>query len=1131
MDGKDQRTRLLSDEPARTDAFEGGHDRVAEVLAGLIRDEEGGKAIALRGPYGSGKSTVIEILGEKIRTDGDTRIFTYDAWEHQGDPLRRSFIESLVDFLRDPEHEWAEPNAWENEIDRMARRKEKTEVSTEPKLTGWGRRVAVTLFVAPLGAFIVNNFISGPNGSIQWRMPEVLFWVGGVILFLLPLLLVLYAWARGNDPFYVFVRESHQKQETKTTKTPDPTTIEFQKIFQRILRGTLRQGDRQLILVVDNLDRLPAEDAFSTWATMRTFFQRKTNGSNDWENRLWLIVPFNFEALRSVFEDRTTTHSASGKRRDIQSDQQSGEPFFRDEAPVEKGRHGGAGGPSAQDNLQAFIDKTFTTTFRVAPPVLSDWESFMKDQLKKAFPKLQQETGSDEEFHAVYRLYRVAGVGKSGTPTPREIKLFINQLSTLYRQWGDKISLRVLAIYVLKIDEIDRNGEQITDPTFLSRRVEAELANEEWQRRFAALHFNVEDGALQILIGRSVREALVEGNSDLLHDQSNVTGFLNILESTVSDIVNEEDAVTSTLAATALEAIEIDSKEKSRSMWRGLLRSIEEEESWYPESKKHGDGVVAIFKNNPGSPSDRTARAVINAFSDAEIEDGIDWMKGVVRTVVYLDAIGYDEVLDDSLQVPGGGQKYIKSIMELSRRDNAQDLICYFEPEADLDEIDNALGKIADAKEITNQYAQALHLLSHVRSDGREYSWTWKQAVESLKDRASNGSDASEEELRGVLKTLLVMAGIHKDEHARNFLSRNEGWSYVLHHYARHRTDDDPTIACLCILLVVLFNPNVNRGNNSGSSNQGSNQLKSILNSSEKQDIYIPLLSKLTNELHLTRDIVEAADSNDRFSLLVTRILRRLADSSVASQSIDADLLCDYPQVVVQALNHNGLTEIVDKRLADGDLKDRLSEIGTERWTRTLSEEDRLLDLLLTSIDVGSSFRLSQAFRKALLEHAKTILSGKSPSRLKDEWGRLPVILDDEEQHLFFSDLHDLLLQSADQSINSLLELYGEGLQESEVIGRGEVSDPNELVDNRLIPILNRGNPTELRWLQAVIEERNDLMETLSGPVEEAFKKRLREVIDHSNAEGYTVAVEIADNLGLDLSGNTDDSGQSGESE
>ncbi|RLB33490.1 MAG: hypothetical protein DRH12_18340, partial [Deltaproteobacteria bacterium] len=54
-------THLLSDLPASEDAF-GGHARVARAIAKLLEEEEGGKAIALIGTWGSGKSTVVKIL-------------------------------------------------------------------------------------------------------------------------------------------------------------------------------------------------------------------------------------------------------------------------------------------------------------------------------------------------------------------------------------------------------------------------------------------------------------------------------------------------------------------------------------------------------------------------------------------------------------------------------------------------------------------------------------------------------------------------------------------------------------------------------------------------------------------------------------------------------------------------------------------------------------------------------------------------------------------------------------------------------------------------------------------------------------------------------------------------------------
>src|ERR1041384_3148952 len=97
--------KTLLDDPAPTDAF-GSHQRIASVLARFIDSEPGGKAIALTGAWGSGKSTVIRLLRQclvaldKTRS-ANTLIYEFDAWAHEGDSLRRAFLESLGRALSD----------------------------------------------------------------------------------------------------------------------------------------------------------------------------------------------------------------------------------------------------------------------------------------------------------------------------------------------------------------------------------------------------------------------------------------------------------------------------------------------------------------------------------------------------------------------------------------------------------------------------------------------------------------------------------------------------------------------------------------------------------------------------------------------------------------------------------------------------------------------------------------------------------------------------------------------------------------------------------------------------------------------------------------------------------------------
>ena len=58
--------------------------------------------IGLEGSWCSGKSTVIEILGNKLGKNNEEKnlLIKFDAWEHEGDRLRRVFLWSFIDELK-----------------------------------------------------------------------------------------------------------------------------------------------------------------------------------------------------------------------------------------------------------------------------------------------------------------------------------------------------------------------------------------------------------------------------------------------------------------------------------------------------------------------------------------------------------------------------------------------------------------------------------------------------------------------------------------------------------------------------------------------------------------------------------------------------------------------------------------------------------------------------------------------------------------------------------------------------------------------------------------------------------------------------------------------------------------------
>ena len=87
----DTRVRLLDDAPASEDAF-GSHKRIANALTQIVKEEQGGRAIALVGTWGSGKSTVIKLLGQNLEANPqDYKLVCFDAWSHENDPLRSAW--------------------------------------------------------------------------------------------------------------------------------------------------------------------------------------------------------------------------------------------------------------------------------------------------------------------------------------------------------------------------------------------------------------------------------------------------------------------------------------------------------------------------------------------------------------------------------------------------------------------------------------------------------------------------------------------------------------------------------------------------------------------------------------------------------------------------------------------------------------------------------------------------------------------------------------------------------------------------------------------------------------------------------------------------------------------------------
>ena len=912
----------------------------------------------------------------------------------------------------------------------------------------------------------------------------------------------------------------------------------------------MEEEDRQLIFVVDNLDRLQPEQALSTWATMRTFFEKNRAATTDWTSRFWLVVPFNFEGLLSAFETRENEmgtiltakedDEGSGSGEDQNESTTTGDFETNSSSDLTSLRSRGAEEGAAED-LQAFIDKTFATTFRVAPPVLSDWEQYMKAQLRSAFPNHESRSGGRDDFHAIYRLYKVAGVNEGAIPTPRDIKLFINHLSALYRQWkaeihdsDSQLQLPVLAAFDLKSDEISPDGHELSDSTFLEWRIEAEIESDNWQRMFSALHFNVRPAdSIEVLIGEQVQAALENGDREELESLSDVSGFDSVLDEAVADIVEEKQPTSITLSAVALQDVQVEDDVIEDRVWRRLRIAATGLDEWGPSSEEEGIGCISILRHTPDSRYDRTAEQLLRSFSNDDLSGDFvetpnaatEWTDGVVPVVRELLDEGKEELVDENLHTPYSWPAFISTLEGLVDKEDAADLAPFFKPAKEMEPggVTESVQEVASSDAFRPAQAEAIYLMSHVEQVAENTDWT-EPARAATKGLQWN-NDLTPTQHVALLRAALLIGTVHDENTVHSKLSGSDGRANVLHHLQKNEEDEE--IAPLCVLISILHNPAATRGKNRGQAEQGANLFQEILEEphADQYQWLINSVTKLVRKYGITQSLVAAASDHQNVRDFVYLVVTKIAETDDSLEHLDSFIICDLPGVLVEALDDEILIDLLERTVSKGNLMDRLREMDETDWGVKMEGESNLLDIICTLNDAEVYTQLGSAYHDALLQHAESVLDGTiTPARLKSRWPELLGSLSESAKKSLLQSIQRRLIQRCDQSIKPLLDLYWDPLKSSDAIRKVEIDSPTETVRERFSEVLKRLNPVELGWLCSTLNGNLELSEKADQDVWKTFKQRIREKYVDAQGAARSHLEEVAHSIGVDLSKDDDNS-------
>lgn len=561
--------RFIPDEPADEDYFT-THTEVARAIVSAVVSNSEIKVVGLLGRWGSGKSTVARKVIEALedREDQAFKVFAYDAWLHQSDPLRRSFLDSLILRLV---REDALSRRWIRRLKKFSASVEDTRTIETPELSGDARWLGLSLLAVPVGIGLVGfDTLQAAFGATPTTLGRATV-AAGVFLVLVPLLvwLGLYLrrrpWASILDPkladrrrtfwrdldddgeptrsFRIFTDGPPKHTSTKTFRSVEPTSLEFGREFQRAMRE-IKKGGHRLVIVIDNLDRVAEGEALGMWATIRSFFLTSddTEEGRSEPFHPTVILPIDRHAIEDLFA----------------------------------GADDGAGG--GRERARSFMDKTFDITFEVTEPIHSDWRLFLRDQMKFMFGDLYEDswgfwTRRLFESQLTRQQAVSPGSGRPAAVTPREINKLLNRIGALYLQWASVgIPVEVMALYVIRRDDIDQGLL-----AFLQAG-EAEIAEvaPNWQRQLAALYYGVgPEKAAQVLLDEPIRTAILRADEAALLPLSAVPGFGETFEFITGALPEPPTSISAfSIVANAvvlLHAIGSTEDQWAVSAWRKLV--------------------------------------------------------------------------------------------------------------------------------------------------------------------------------------------------------------------------------------------------------------------------------------------------------------------------------------------------------------------------------------------------------------------------------------------------------------------------------------------------------------------------------------------------------------------------------
>ena len=1118
--------------------------------------------------------------------------------------MRRTFIESIVQELC--EYGWADKETWKRKLEELANRRKKTTTRITPKPTDLGKAMAISLLAVPLGtAFIAGGFRSGvsigvglaPNWffcvglclvlspfwvllyrlvqlrtkvevlspglipfgamslaegihrstTIEGTLRNGFFWAGCFLL-ISPVIHWLYRWwnvsdSEGQDAsngdgeadekedkdWAFLISRAINETETESIETPNPTSIEFDSYFAELMKESLENKSRRLLVVLDNLDRVDAETALSIWGTLQTFLHDRDHGTEEWHKQIWVVVPYDPNRIRKLWNHPKEQSLAD-------HDEQSAN-----------------GKNEARRTTESFLDKSFQVRFHVAPPVLSDWKSFLYELVKKALPS------HEDDCHFIYRVFDHCRARGGDPPTPRELKLFVNQIGAIHRQWQHEFPLSHVAFFVLSRKKHPKLIDAMRKDDFLSKDDQRLLSGDDLIGSLAGLAFNVKaNKGLELLLADSIDEALRSSEPEELSRiaERNGAGFWAVLETIATTRWHEEDALGLTKIAAQLSAtrlLEPLDKPEKQSVYAALRDAGANMKAWTPLSKEFGAGICELLSiQNEIQFSTTVLKQYCTSIAKEKSseKEAIDASVVAQTTFTLFDhatSLGHSEAIPKTVALPFQGSQWITACSAIESADAAGKHWGRIKPKGKIDDVLEAFtGKVSEG-EFSASDITAVNVTGNCA-----LKVDWSEFCTGIKTRLDASQSASAAECSDLLQSLFQLEAIGV-EAANSIQTALCQPGHLLHHFHQANSHKNVTGKAAIVLSFARKHPSLNKPTTAGNSEAGFQALTTAM--SQADDELVSEVYRVAERYEMLPNVLSVVlESESQHELLVS-VLKRVADSETPEIAFTTEVIENNWSAIRSQLNESGTTTrfqaLVGKLARSKNLTERfvasdfdpssallyldilrgakgavpnfvewvregLRSMTKDQWDSDLSSSQTNCSLCIELSKQGSSADLANNFADSLHDHAKEVIKGENtPKQWKvREWARVIGSVDESSgtRKVLREHLVDVAVSASGEISEDFFGMYGNEIEDIPVLA----AHPH-ILSRFFTPLISEAHEPGLTWLVAFAKKHPGFISKVEAEhTAQDFAARLQGLIDNPSEEESQAEIDsIAASFGI----------------